>query len=46
LGETLDATGDVAVLSHVMPSDPLKEAHTATGGSFHSDGQILVIQLK
>ncbi len=46
LGQTLDATGEVAVLSHVLPSDPLKEAHTATGGSFHSDGQILVIQLK
>jgi hypothetical protein len=46
LGETLDATGEVAVLGHVLPSDPLKEAHTATGGSFHSDGQILLIQLK
>jgi hypothetical protein len=46
LGETLDATGEVAGLSHVLPSDPLKEAHTATGGSFTSDGQILVIQLK
>jgi hypothetical protein len=46
LGETLDATGEVAVLGHVTPSDPLREAHTATGGSFHSDGQILVIQLK
>ena len=46
LGQTLDATGEVAVLSHVLPSDPLREAHTATGGSFHSDGQILVIQLR
>lgn len=46
LGETLDATGEVAVLGHVTPSDPLKEAHTATGGSFHSDGQILVLQLQ
>ena len=46
LGETLDATGEVAALSHVTPSDPLKEAHTATGGSFHSDGQILVMQLR
>ena len=46
LGETLDATGEVAVIGHVTPSDPLKEAHTATGGSFHSDGQILVIQLR
>ena len=46
LGETLDSTGEVAVLSHVTPPDPLKEAHTATGGTFFSDGQILVIQLK
>jgi hypothetical protein len=46
LGETLDSTGEVAVLSHVTPADPLKEAHTATGGSFHSDGQLLVIQLR
>ena len=46
LGETLDSTGEVAVLSYVTPPDPLKEAHTATGGTFFSDGQILVIQLK
>jgi len=46
LGETLDSTGEVAVLSHVTPSDPLKEAHTATGGTFFSDGQILVVQLQ
>ena len=46
LGETLDATGEVAILSHATPADPLKEAHTATGGTFFSDGQILVIQLK
>jgi hypothetical protein len=46
LGETLDATGEVAVLGHVTPSDPLKDAHTATGGSFHSDGQIMVVQLQ
>ena len=45
LGETLDSTGEVAAFSRVLPSDPLKEAHTATGGSFHSDGHILVIQL-
>ncbi len=46
LGETLDSTGEVAVLSHVAPADPLQEAHTATGGTFFSDGQILVVQLK
>jgi len=46
LGETLDGTGSVAVLDHVLPSDPLKEAHTATGGTFKSDGRILVLQLR
>ena len=46
LGEMLDSTGEVAVLSYVTPPDPLKEAHTATGGTFVSDGQILVVQLK
>jgi hypothetical protein len=46
LGETLDGTGNVAVLDHVLPPDPLKEAHTATGGTFQSDGRILVLQLR
>jgi hypothetical protein len=46
LGETLDGTGIVTQLSHVVPTDPLKEAKTATGGTFHSDGRILVMVLK
>jgi hypothetical protein len=46
MGETLDGTGNVAVLDHVLPPDPLTEAHTATGGSFKSDGRILVLQLR
>ncbi len=28
------------------PADPLLEAHTATGGTFHSDGRVLVLTLK
>jgi hypothetical protein len=43
--ETLSATGDVANVTKVTPPDPLKEARTATGGTFHSDGQVLLIQL-
>ncbi|MDR3721220.1 MAG: hypothetical protein P4L00_06440 [Candidatus Acidoferrales bacterium] len=31
---------------HLTPSSPLTEAKTATGGSFHSDGRILVLVLK
>jgi hypothetical protein len=47
VGQTLDATGGVSLLDHVVPLNPLTgETHTATGGSFHSDGRILVIVLK
>jgi hypothetical protein len=46
VGETLNGTGVVRQLSHVVPPDPLKEAKTATGGTFHSDGRILVMLLK
>jgi hypothetical protein len=42
---TLSGTGLVTARSHVTPSDPLTEAKTATGGSFHSDGRILVLVL-
>jgi hypothetical protein len=43
--KTLIATGLVAEVTHALPTDALKEAKTATGGSFHSDGRILVIRL-
>jgi LssY C-terminus len=43
---TLSDTGLVIARDHVTPSSPLKEAKTATGGSFHSDGRVLVLVLK
>jgi LssY C-terminus len=43
--KTLTSTGLVAEVTHVLPADPLKEARTATGGSFHSDGHVLVLKL-
>jgi hypothetical protein len=46
VNETLSGTGLVVARNHVTPPNPLKEAKTATGGSFHSDGQILVLVLK
>jgi hypothetical protein len=45
IGQSLSSTGMVAKLGYVTPPDPLTEARTATGGSFHSDGRILVMQL-
>jgi hypothetical protein len=43
---TLSGTGLVVQRDHVTPGDALKEAKTATGGEFHSDGRILVLVLK
>jgi hypothetical protein len=46
VNDTLSETGLVEQRTHVTPADPLIEAHTATGGTFHSDGRILVLKLK
>lgn len=43
--KTLSSTGLVAEITHFTPQNPLKEAKTATGGSFHSNGQVLVLKL-
>lgn len=43
--KTLASTGLVAEISHFLPDSPLKEAKTATGGSFHSNGQVLILKL-
>jgi LssY C-terminus len=42
---SLDATGRVAKTIFLIPSHPSKEARTATGASFHSDGQVMVLYL-
>jgi hypothetical protein len=46
LNDTLSRTGLVVERTHVTPADPLTAASTATGGTFHSDGRILVLVLK
>jgi hypothetical protein len=38
--------GVITGAAYVTPSDPLKTARTATGGSFHSDGRIVVMALR
>jgi hypothetical protein len=44
LAGTLNASGLVES-SYVTPPEPITEAHTATGGTFRSDGRILVVRL-
>ena len=43
--KTLASTGLVAEVTHISPANPMQEARTATGGSFHSNGQVLVLKL-
>ena len=42
---TLSSTGLVVARDHVTPADALTTAKTATGGEFHSDGRIVVLEL-
>jgi LssY C-terminus len=44
--KTLASTGLVAQIFHFLPDKPLKEARTATGGTFHSNGQVLILKLQ
>ena len=43
--KTLSSTGLVSEVTHFLPENPMLEAKTATGGSFHSNGQVLVLKL-
>jgi hypothetical protein len=45
LEKTLASTGLVTEICHFLPENPLKEAKTATGGSFHSNGQVLTLKV-
>jgi hypothetical protein len=46
IGESLQQTGQVVKKEYLMPSHPVKEARTATGGGFVSDGRTLIIYLQ
>jgi hypothetical protein len=46
VASSLQETGQVLGESYLEPADPVQEARTATGGSFHSDGRVLVIALR
>jgi LssY-like putative type I secretion system component LssY len=46
IGESLQQTGEVQSVSYYLPPQPVREAKNATGGSYHSDGRLLVISLK
>ena len=45
VSNSLNETGLVARISYVIPTQASKEARTATGATFHSDGRVLIIHL-
>jgi len=46
IGQSLQQTGMVAKEEYLTPTHPVKEARTATGGGFTSDGRTLIIYLQ
>lgn len=46
IGQSLQQTGMVVKEEHLTPTHPVKEARTATGGGFTSDGRTLIIYLQ
>ncbi len=46
IGQTLQESGLVLKSVYMEHANPVKEARTATGGSFHSDGRTLTIYLE
>lgn len=43
--KSFSAAGALSGAAYVLPENPLTTARTATGGSFHSDGRIVVLLL-
>jgi hypothetical protein len=46
LMQSFSGAGVLAGAAYVMPSNPLTTAKTATGGTFQSDGRVVVMDLK
>jgi hypothetical protein len=46
LKETLTSTGLVASSTYLEPTDAVKDAQTATGGTINTDGRVLVLILR
>ena len=44
--QSFDAAGVFSSAAYVTPPNAVREAHTATGGEFESDGRIAVMRLK
>lgn len=46
LADGLNKSGRTKSMTYYLPPDPVQEAKNASGGSYHSDGRLLVVFLK
>jgi hypothetical protein len=46
IGQSLQQSGKVKSLTYYVPPNSVQDARNATGGGYHSDGRVLVIQLQ
>ncbi len=46
IAETFNKSGKAKSMSYYLPPDPIQSARNATGGSYHSDGRVLVVFLQ
>jgi hypothetical protein len=46
IGASLQKTDKIKTLTYYLPPNPVQDARNATGGGYHSDGRILVVQLQ
>jgi hypothetical protein len=46
VGADLFLAGDVEAADLVAPPNPLSSGMTATGGAWHTDGRVIVIEVK
>lgn len=46
IGKSLEETGEVLQLDYMTAKNPVKQAKTAHGQSYHSDGRTLIVYLK
>jgi hypothetical protein len=46
ISQTLDSAGMIKRMNHYLPTNPVHVARNATGGSYRSDGRVLLIFLR
>jgi hypothetical protein len=46
IAQTLDKSGKTKSMTYYLPPNPVQDAKNASGGSYHSDGRLLVVFLQ